>query len=387
MHIFYLILPLLALILDYLLKDPRGLPHPVQAIGFLARRLEVWARRFARGPQQVLSGESLDPESTGEHAENGRLVCIPGIAELNAGYVAGALALCGVLLATGLVVFLLMHLPGPRWLSYLLALYLAYAGLALGSLLREGQRALEALQAVEEAEAAGVDIEPKLARAREAVGGLVSRDLSQAGRSDLYRALAETLSENFNDALVAPFFWLLLGGPIGLWLYKAVSTMDSLWGYLTPQWRYLGFASARLDDALAFIPARLSAMLLGLASFIAPCKGQWPGWSIVGQDAAQMASPNAGWPMSAAAWLHGANMGGATVYFGETLQKPILGPRQSGEGGLSPLLGWDGAKIKDLLCHLRLTGLLGCALMWLVWVLFAVGLAFLSLCKLCYFAF
>lgn len=361
MHIFYLTLPLLALGLDYLFKDPRGLPHPVQAIGLLAAKLEAWARRFAQADED----------------SDFRRVCIPGVAEVNAGYVAGALALCGVLLATGLTVFLLTHLP---WLGWLFALYLAYAGLALGSLLQAGQSALAALQAVERAQDAtwpGDEFEQALARAREAVGGLVSRDLSQAQGRELYRALAESLSENFNDALVAPFFWLLLGGPSGplgplaLWLYKAVSTMDSLWGYLTPQWRYLGFASARLDDILAYVPARLSAILLWLASFIAPCSGQWPGLALIKQDAAKMASPNAGWPMSAAAWLHAAHMGGPTVYFGETLQKPILGPQQASEGEVTadvlPVLAWNEAKIADLLLHLRLAGLLGCALMWLVW--------------------
>lgn len=334
MSFFCIFLPIIAIVLDIFLKDPRSLPHPVQAVGWLAKVFEPRARKFS---------------------ERG-LVCIPGVGEFQAGYISGTFYLLIILLLSGLLVYLLCSLP---YIGFILAIYLAYAGLALGSLLREGELALKSIQ--------GDDIQ----LARQAVSMLVSRDLSSADKETLYRALAESLSENFNDALIAPFFWLLLGGPVGLWLYKAASTMDSLWGYRTEQWRYLGWASARLDDLLAWIPARISALLLWIFSRFSPHEGSWPGFMLIKKDASQMESPNAGWPMSASAWLHNANMGGATVYFGEEKQKPRLGPEKPElEDKLHcALLPWDATKIKALLAHLRLAGLGGCVLMWFVWLL------------------
>ena len=329
-----MLLPIIAIILDAFFKDPRSLPHPVQAVGWLAQIFEPRARKFA---------------------ERG-MVCIPGVGEFQAGYIAGSFYLLIILLLSGLLVYLLCSLP---YVGFILAIYFAYAGLALGSLLREGKLALQSIR------------DDDILAAREAVSMLVSRDLSSADKETLYRTLAESLSENFNDALIAPFFWLLLGGPVWLWVYKASSTMDSLWGYRTEQWRYLGWASARLDDLLAWIPARISALLLWIFSRFSPHDGVWPGMGLIKKDANQMESPNAGWSMSAAAWLHNANMGGAAVYFGEEKQKPRLGPSNpQGENALHcTLLPWNEAKIKALLAHLQVAGIGGCLLMWFAWFL------------------
>lgn len=333
MELFSLFLPILALIFDYIFKDPQNFPHPVQVVALLADKLEVPARRFAGRGQ----------------------VCLPGIGEMQAGYLSGALCLLIILVICGGTVFLILKIP---ILKIFFAMYFAYAGLALGSLLREGNKAIVILN------------NGCLEEGRQAVAMLVSRDLSQADMDSLWRALAESLSENFTDALIAPFFWLLLGGPVGLWVYKAVSTMDSLWGYRTDKWRYLGWASARLDDVMAFIPARIAVFLLGLFSKFCPCDGSWPGLAVIRQDAAQMDSPNAGWSMSAAAWLHAANMGGATMYFGEFKQKPVLGAQHgTDQAGEDVLVPWNGAKVKALLNHIRLAGLGGCVLMWVVWLL------------------
>ena len=334
MSLFCIFLPIIAIVLDAFLKDPRSLPHPVQAVGWLAAIFEVRARKFS---------------------ERG-MVCIPGVGEFQAGYIAGIFYLLVILLLSGLLVYLLCSLP---YIGFLLAIYFAYAGLALGSLLREGKLALKSIQ------------EDDILTARKTVSMLVSRDLNSADKQTLYRTLAESLSENFNDALIAPFFWLLLGGPVGLWIYKASSTMDSLWGYRTEQWRYLGWASARLDDLLAWIPARISVLLLWIFSRFSPHDGIWPGLALIKKDAAQMESPNAGWSMSAAAWLHNANMGGAAVYFGEEKQKPRLGPGEPQfENTLHcTLLPWDERKITALLKHMQIAGLGGCVLMWFVWFL------------------
>ena len=279
--------PFLAAMLDAALGDPHRWPHPVRLIGKLCERVEPIAR-------QMLASEFL----------------------------AGLIAVGCVLLATWLPVRLLLLLPYA--LTTAIATYLGFAGLALGQLLREGKAASALLEKG--------DVEA----ARAAVGMLVSRDLSQAGIDDLCRALAETLAENYNDAFVAPLFWFALGGPVALWLYKAVSTMDSMWGYPHAPWTRFGTTAAVLDDALAFVPARISLVALFLAALCrAKLPGRlgqkpgpllWPGFTRVMQDAHKMKSPNAGWPMAACAWLHGASMGGPTVYAGAVVQKPTLGP-------------------------------------------------------------
>jgi len=269
-------LPVIATVLDLLLGDPSRLPHPVRLIGRWLDWLEGYARQWVLGLR--LSG-----------------------------------VLC-VLLTAGASWAVVEFLTGLSYLGMLASLYFAYAGLALGELLDEGRDALELME------------EGNLEEAREAVGMLVSRDTSNMDEPELRKTLAETLSENLCDGYVAPLFYLVLGGPALLWAYKAVSTMDSMWGYKTEQYRDLGWAAAKADDLLAYIPARLTAlMLLGAGAIM---RLPWrEAWKHVPAEARTMESPNAGWPMSAVAWLLEGSMGGPAVYFGEAKMKPELGPK------------------------------------------------------------
>lgn len=319
-------LPALALGLDALLGDPRAWPHPVRLIGLALNKAEGKARAWAAQGGGVGA------------AESGRL------------RIAGAAVVLLVAGGAGALVYLLCLLP---FLGFFIALYFAYAGLALHGLIQEVDRARGEIY-LHGAEAG-----------RAAVSGLVSRDVSAAAEADLYRALAETLSENFNDGAVAPFFWLCLGGPAGLWAYKAVSTMDSMWGYKTERWRDLGRAGARLDDLLAWVPARISALILRIFS---PARGAapWPGWGVICAQAGRMDSPNAGWPMTVAAWAQGRAMGGPTVYHGNIVEKPRLGP----ENGAT----WDNDSLLALLAQVRKAGLTGCLALWGVFMLFRVFL-------------
>ncbi|MBA4357666.1 MAG: cobalamin biosynthesis protein CobD [Desulfovibrio sp.] len=269
-------LPVLATVLDLLLGDPHRLPHPVRLIG----RWLDWLERHAREWVLGLKGSG---------------------------------ALCVVLTAGGAWA-VVEFLTGLRYLGMILTLYFAYAGLALGELLDEGRDALELIE------------EGSLDEAREAVGGLVSRDTSGLDEAELRKTLAETLSENLCDGFVAPAFYLILGGPALLWAYKAVSTMDSMWGYRTERYQDLGWAAARADDLLAYVPARLTALFLLLAGAV--LRLPWlEALRRVPAEARTMDSPNAGWPMSTCAWLLQAGMGGPAIYFGEAKIKPELGPK------------------------------------------------------------
>lgn len=329
-----------ALIMDVLLGDP-PLPwrHPVCAVGALLSRLEKPARQYA------------------EHL-------IPLVSRQTALRLAGLVCVLLLVLATALVIRLSLAaaalLPGD-FPQFLLAVYWAWAGLALGCLVQTGATVRM-----------HVELFP-LPAARKALSWLVSRDTSGMDRPLMRKTLADTLSENFTDAGTAPLFWLIVGGPVALWCYKAVSTTDSMWGYLTPRWRHLGWAGARGDDLLAFIPARLSALLLGLtdvcarsaarllpccAAALRPWDGRWPGLSRIRQDAAGMPSPNSGWSMSACAWLCRARQGGPSVYFGELVHKEWLGPPPE------EAAPWDEARLV-MLHRLLLTGMcIGGTALW-----------------------
>lgn len=273
-------------LLDLVFGDPQDWPHPVRAQGWALNRLESWARGLAFGPGL------------------GGLAAVGGLVAASAG-----------------LAWLATSLP---LLGEIAALYLGYAGLALGCLLREVERVLVLLDS------------GRLTAARVHLAGLVSRDTEAMDENEVCRALGETLAENFNDGFVAPFFWLSLFGPVALWGYKAVSTMDSMWGYRTEAYERLGKAAARADDGLAWIPARLSAIFLWCAGLLAlrPVS-----WSRIMVEARTMDSPNAGWPMSAAAHAAQVSMGGPTSYHGQFKDKPLLGP---------PGLAWTTDAVRRL---------------------------------------
>jgi adenosylcobinamide-phosphate synthase len=275
-----LLVPAVAMLLDLALGDPKRLPHPVRGIGKVLDRIEQFVR--ARGWPLGWAG------------------------------LGAVLAVAG---GSALTAWLACRIPllGP-----LLALYLAFAGLGLGCLVREGRSVAKLIDRGE------------IEAARAALALLVTRDTSNLDVPSLRRTLAETVSENLNDAFVAPFLYLALFGPAGLWAYKAVSTMDSMWGYRTERFARLGHAAAKADDVLAWPTARLTALLMVLAGMLLGLDWRAAFRRTPG-DARKMESPNAGWPMSAAAWLFGAGMGGPAVYFGELKDKPRLGP--DGEWG------------------------------------------------------
>ncbi|QGY41160.1 cobalamin biosynthesis protein CobD [Pseudodesulfovibrio cashew] len=293
---YVLLLPALAVFLDARLGDPHHFPHPVRFIGKGLDSFEYLARKIGRNL-----------------------------------HLAGFLALVLFPLAAWGLVAWLMVIP---YVGFLIGLYFAYAGLALGCLLRECR---EVASKIDRGDLSG---------ARMALSMLVSRDTDALDEQGIRRTLAETLSENLNDGFVAPLFYLVLLGPGGMWAYKTVSTMDSMWGYKTEAYRKLGFAAAKTDDILAYVPARITAWLL-----LSVGKGRGldadTARRCFRKDAAKMESPNAGWPMAAAAWLLQGQMGGATVYFGKVKEKPVLGP----EGKL-----WDASMIRKLIAVCQATG-------------------------------
>jgi len=304
------LLPLLAVLLDFCFRDAEPWPHPVRLVGWLLDHLE-------------------------EQARNQKRISL---------YRAGWISLFLLCLITGTIAWIAISIP---FLGLILAVYLAYSGLSLAGLLAEVKHISGLVDAGRESEA------------KTALGLLVSRDTSLLDRDGIYRTLAETVSENLNDGFVAPMFYLLLGGPVLLWIYKAVSTMDSMWGYQTPEWGELGYAGAKTEDVLSAIPARITYVLAVIAAFILRLSWRNVFLRSPGQ-ARRMESPNAGWPMAACAWAVGARMGGEAVYFGQLRQKPSLGPDE-GE--------WTKKAIQSLFRLSLIIGLvwtvLGVAVLWM----------------------
>lgn len=269
--------------LDAWLGDPRGWPHPVRAIGGLTGRVE---RSFRALLARVGGGP---------------------VAERVAGVVLAAVVIGSTTLAGWGVVAACDRL-GPVG-SLLGRTLLVYWGLAAHSLGAEARRASEA---------------PDLATARLELALIVGRDTEHLDEPEVCRACIETVAENCNDAVVAPLFWFTLGGPVALWTYKAVSTLDSMVGYREPRYRDLGWASARLDDLAALVPARLTWLLIALAALL---RGECArtalriGW----RDGRKHPSPNSAWGEAAMAGALGIRLGGPATYGGFPSVKPFLG--------------------------------------------------------------
>lgn len=158
-----------------------------------------------------------------------------------------------------------------------------------------------------------------LSDARTHVSWLVSRETRQLDETDISKACIESVLENGNDALFAPIFWFCMLGPAGAVLYRLANTLDAMWGYRTPRYLHFGRAAAKIDDALNYLPARLTALsyaVVGRTKSALSCwRTQAPGWD----------SPNAGPVMAAGAGALDIQLGGAADYDGATEARPLLG--------------------------------------------------------------
>lgn len=171
------------------------------------------------------------------------------------------------------------------------------------------------------AEALGVSLDA----GRAEVSHIVGRDPEALDAAGVARAAIETLAESTSDGVVAPWFWLVLFGLPGIAVYKAINTADSMIGHLSDRYRDYGWATAKLDDVVNWIPARLTALLITFACFFVPHASPGKAWDIALRDAKKHDSPNAGWPEAALAGALGFQLGGPRRYDGELVELPAFG--------------------------------------------------------------
>jgi adenosylcobinamide-phosphate synthase len=207
--------------------------------------------------------------------------------------------------------------------------------------------------------------------AQQALAMIVGRTTENLDESGVARAALESLAENHSDGVIAPAFWMLIGGLPGIALYKAINTADSMIGYKTERHRHFGWASAKLDDVVNFLPARLSVGLIALSVAITSLAGQkgafaWPDWTTIRKDAPTHASPNAGWPEASYASALGVALGGPRTYPSGTVEAPYIN-----DAGRKHLGASD---VRKGLALFRAT----CAATLLVVVLVAAAIGFLQ---------
>ncbi|MDH5741370.1 MAG: adenosylcobinamide-phosphate synthase CbiB [Nitrospira sp.] len=307
--------------LDAVAGDPRWFPHPVRGIGIVIRWCDNNIRKVSHHPS--------------------------------------ALRAAGIALALGLplsvFVFsrevIVMADSITWWFGSLVSIGLGWTTLAARDL-------WDHVQVVSERLGRG-----HLPEARRAVGMIVGRDTDQLSHEEVARATIETIAESISDGIMAPLFYLVLGGaPLAL-AYKAVNTLDSMIGHKDERYADFGWASARLDDLANWIPARLSAVLIIIAGALIMGESARirAGWHVLWRDGGRHPSPNSGRPEAAMAGSLGIQLGGINFYHGVPHDRPVIGL-----GGRQPVLK-DIEVASRIIIGVSLLGLLlTMGIIWLV---------------------
>jgi len=283
-----------ALCLDLLIGDPKNIPHPVQGIGWLCTICEQRTRKVFASPAI-------------------------------AGTVSTILVLFSTLLVLGISLMLLHKVSSA--LESFVAVVLLSTSIACRGLYDHSIRVYRVLTSGE-----GIET------ARREVAKIVGRDTAELDKHGVCRACVETVAENLVDGITAPLFFAILaslipGGELlsqislallGAYLYKAINTMDSMYGYKNDRYLQFGRIAARLDDAVNFLPARLSGLALVVAAWLLRMDAG-RGLKIFLRDRSNHASPNSGHPEAAVAGILGVQLGGNSSYFGSIVVKPTMG--------------------------------------------------------------
>ena len=270
-------------ILDLVFGDPRWLYHPVCFIGNMISFLEKRIRKlFPTGEKGELAGGILEVT----------LVCI-----------------CSFCLPFVLIRGLYVYVPAA---GFLLETFWCYQLFAVKSLKTESMKVYDRLK------------NGTIEEARYAVSMIVGRDTQSLSETGVTKATVETIAESTSDGVIAPMFYMMLGGVPLMFLYKAINTMDSMLGYKNEKYLYFGRCAAKLDDLANYIPARISGVMMAAASFFTGMNGK-NAWKIFRRDRRNHASPNSAHTESAMAGALDIQLAGDAWYFGTLYKKPFIG--------------------------------------------------------------
>ena len=269
-------------LLDFIIGDPRWLPHPVALMGLVISNFE---RSFNRSKLSKLKRK------------------IFGI------ILAMSIPLASFLLSA---VIIGLSYKATEGLGQIVTIFLGFTTIAAKGLKDAAYRVRDALN------------KEDIPEARNALSHIVGRDTSSLEEPEMARATIETVAENTSDGVIAPLFYLVIGGVPLAMAYKAINTLDSMVGYKNDRYKNFGWGSAKLDDLANFIPARLTALMMIAAAFL--LRLDWKGaWQILIRDCRNHPSPNAGWPESAAAGALGIRLGGINHYPERVEERPFIG--------------------------------------------------------------
>lgn len=276
--------------MDLLLGDPHFLPHPVRFIGSLIAKTEKY-----------FLGKKERKDKKGNEKQ-----------ELRQGTYTVMIVLSVTTAVSALILFSAYTING--YFGMAVETFMTYQILAAKCLKVESMKVYRCLK------------DEALPEARKAVSMIVGRDTDCLDETGVTKAAIETVAENTSDGVIAPMLYTALGGPILGFFYKAVNTMDSMIGYKNDTYLYFGRCAARLDDVMNFLPARISACLMILASFIGgKCFSGKRAYRIYKRDNRNHASPNAAQTESVCAGALGIQLAGDASYFGKEVKKPYIG--------------------------------------------------------------
>lgn len=275
---------LLGFILDTIIGDPYKLPHPIRWIGSFISILEKLCRKIAKSNTMLM--------------------------------ILGAILVFIVIFVSGGITLLVLKLASFNKYAYLIvSSVICYYMLAGKSLKTESMKVYKAFE--------NNDTEG----ARKAVSMIVGRDTQSLTKEGIIKAAVETVAENSSDGVVAPLIYMLIFGPVGGVVYKAVNTMDSMIGYVEEKYFYIGKFAAKLDDVLNYIPARISGILVIISAFILRYDYK-NAFRIFKRDRRKHASPNSAQTESAVAGALGVQLAGDATYFGVVHKKPYIGDKK-----------------------------------------------------------
>ena len=273
-------------LLDLILGDPYCLPHPIRWIGTLISKLE-----------KRLLGENKERNEKRELKKGWELV----------------LLVTGITILVTMVILVGGYFIHP-FLGIVVETIMTYQILATKCLKVESMKVYKSLK------------NEGLEAARKAVSMIVGRDTAALDEKGVAKAAIETVAENTSDGVIAPMLYTALGGPILGFFYKAINTMDSMVGYKNEKYLYFGRTAAKLDDAVNYIPARISAYFMIFAAFIGgTCFDGKRAYKIYKRDNRNHASPNSAQTESVCAGALGIRLAGDASYFGKVVKKPYIG--------------------------------------------------------------